>query len=968
MEGKQSDAKRRSRQAALGLSFSGGGFRATAFSLGTMALLQDLGLLAKAKVMSSVSGGSLALATYLCAKAGSDAERDADFPFYERFYQRLMDLLEGEQLASKFVDVGALLRGEKLICKAADATHAFLNSCLKGGDDKGEENALLGNEKITQMLANQDLSPDFVFFNATNITSLDLFRFGIERGTGEPGVEPVSRPIFVLNRFFLKHSRDSAVGRNLYHYVQRLRLADCVAASFAFPGGFEPLVFPDDFFSSHSSVPVWPNAASVAAVDKEDRGAEGAEEERAKSHFRRDLICDYKPYVALLDGGLYDNLGLSSVEDIRSFLSRSMDVSPGQKSGIGYVIATDVDQIPTQYSAYSDPVLDRLLGKPSDGGVETTARKGWGLLRVLTVLLRHRAIPLLVVLLMSALLVVFGHILFVAIAGIPWGGFFHQATQAGLGAHGLRGGEFWNLLGRLLGIAIALCLWLISVSLLAISLIVLRERRLFFGLFKLLSKGQDKTPRETFGLSETFNAKGALLDSWWQVFWEALGQAKSQPDMLWQAINARRIGQLMPAFSGYLKRTRSLTYGFLQNAYTGKKTGIQCHLIRNMIFELTPGRDVDPDYAVNLITLPISDYRHQEKLNPVSPIARKIEHARLISLFLGQLREHRGRQGQWSGDVRLRFGEIDSRDKAPWLHLDLEAETSASASPPLSGTTFPLLLSLLSRQGVELREDVGQLITDLNLEEADHIWRWLCASLSCFNPCSDGDGDSGCWPGHPSGVSLPIGTIAVKLRQLLQQQIGENDALLQRCQVSLDESTSSYSWIPLICEMATNIPTTLWLKGSSWYLPNDYDHHQRISRQGKWLTQPEKSDPGLPVIDLSALGPAPAAAVCALAGYVSTAFNLLEFFYAWLGESKEVQDSLLEHLCEVPFLFATSTALQALEELPYRLRHQVWLRLKDAERQGSLPVALLDHLALLEGPLNRRTGLPESFWTDGDGD
>ena len=74
--------------ASLGLSFSGGGFRATAFSLGTLSLLQDLGLLAKAKVMSSVSGGSLALAAYLCAKAGSDAEKEADFRFDARFFNR----------------------------------------------------------------------------------------------------------------------------------------------------------------------------------------------------------------------------------------------------------------------------------------------------------------------------------------------------------------------------------------------------------------------------------------------------------------------------------------------------------------------------------------------------------------------------------------------------------------------------------------------------------------------------------------------------------------------------------------------------------------------------------------------------------------------------------------------------------------------------------------------------------------
>ena len=132
----------------IGLSFSGGGFRATAFSLGTMTLLQDLGLLAKAKVMSSVSGGSLALAAYLCAKAGSDVKVESDFRFDDHFYQPLMDFLEGERLAQAFLNLGPLLDGEKLILKAADATDSFLKELLKGENDSGVEQALLGNEKI----------------------------------------------------------------------------------------------------------------------------------------------------------------------------------------------------------------------------------------------------------------------------------------------------------------------------------------------------------------------------------------------------------------------------------------------------------------------------------------------------------------------------------------------------------------------------------------------------------------------------------------------------------------------------------------------------------------------------------------------------------------------------------------------------------------------------------------------------
>ena len=112
---------------------------------------------------------------------------------------------------------------------------------------------------------------------------------------------------------------------------------DCVAASFGFPAGFEPLLFPDDFLQS----------------------------EEARQNFRDDIICDHKPYLAFLDGGLYDNLGLASIEDIRQMLDLSKGSLAIEQQPIHYVIATDVDQIPTQYSAYSDPQTDQLLKQSS---------------------------------------------------------------------------------------------------------------------------------------------------------------------------------------------------------------------------------------------------------------------------------------------------------------------------------------------------------------------------------------------------------------------------------------------------------------------------------------------------------------------------------------------------------------------------------------------------------------------------
>ncbi|MCX6042632.1 MAG: hypothetical protein NTV69_16050, partial [Caldilinea sp.] len=90
----------------------------------------------------------------------------------------------------------------------------------------------------------------------------------------------------------------------------------------------------------------------------------------------------------------------------------------------------------------------------------------------------------------------------------------------------------------------------------------------------------------------------------------------------------------------------------------------------------------------------------------------------------------------------------------------------------------------------------------------------------------------------------PIKDLIDKLKNdIFANLISKNHRLIDRCLVSLDETTSSYSWIPLICEMATNVPTTLWLRGACWYIPNQYDSNQRIRRNGKWLvSQPKEED------------------------------------------------------------------------------------------------------------------------------
>lgn len=836
------------RRGGIGLSFSGGGFRATAFSLGTLTLLQDLGLLAQVKVMSSVSGGSLALGAYLCAKAGSGVQKENDFDFVRLFYRPLMEFLTEEKLAEAFVDAKELVRGKKLIRKAADETQKFFNKLLKENKTRTNQKAEFGNPDITTMLANDNLSPDFIFFNATNITSLDLFRFGIQRGSKKGDSRQGNNPVFVLNRYLLKHNRESAEGKTLYNYAKEIRIADCVAASFCFPAGFEPLLFPDDFIRDTDAL----------------------------QHFRNDLICDHKPYLAFLDGGLYDNLGLACIEDIRQFLDQSQESRRSEEQQIHYVIATDVDQIPTQYSAYSDPETDQRVQEclsKLKRQRHTPDLSLW--------LIRGLALAAIVLLLLDILFAL--NFPFKPLGSLQW----------------IPTIRSWILLG-LVGLLVAV-------------------------LTAKWFKGPSSIPREQLGLSDEF-PKEASLNSWKGLIFLLLRQVFTNPALLWQAISNRRIGQLMPAFSGYLKRTRSLTYGYLEQRYRGATNDGDCHLIRNMIFELAPGQESDPDYATKLITLPIEDYRHEEKLDPISPIARKVTRARYVSTLLQAIAE-----------------KGNSRD---------------------DGQGTPLMLRILTQSDGRVLNEAMAIIDDLKLQEADQNWRWLCTKLACFE-----DDGSSCLPADSARLGKPIKDLIDKLKNdIFTNQISKNHRLFDRCLVSLDETTSSYSWIPLICEMATNVPTTLWLRGACWYIPNQYDRNQRIRRNGKWLVSRPKEedlpDPELQAIDLSPLGDAcaPAAAICTIAGYVSTCFNLLEFFYTWLGNCSHTQEKLLQLLKQHHFPFQSSKKLKELEDLPYVLRTWVWNRLKAEERQQTLPWHILEALPLLEYPLNRRNGLPESYW------
>ena len=188
----------------IGLSLSGGGYRAMLYHVGAIIRLHEFGLLGEIKRISSVSGGSIA-AGVLALAWDKIATRDA---LFENFVDKL------RTMAGRTIDKSSSLSGLFLPGNAADYVAKAYDKHLFGG-------ATL-----------QDL-PDFPLFvfNATNLESGALWRF---------------------TKF---HMRDWKIGR-----ISRpeLPLTEAVTASSAFPPVLSPYILkvsPEDFDIRVAGVP-----------------------------------------------------------------------------------------------------------------------------------------------------------------------------------------------------------------------------------------------------------------------------------------------------------------------------------------------------------------------------------------------------------------------------------------------------------------------------------------------------------------------------------------------------------------------------------------------------------------------------------------------------------------------------------------------------------------------------------------
>ncbi|TSC31336.1 patatin-like phospholipase family protein [Corallococcus sp. Z5C101001] len=233
----------------LALALSGGGYRAAAFHLGTLRLLDTVGLLPDVVGLSTVSGGTLLGLAWVVSQI--------DGTPFKTFHEAYSAYLKRTNV------IAEALTG--LTSDREHGSHAWA-SLIRSAADVYARPDFLGDRRFGEVLGASGLPLQEAIFNSTEFhTGLD-FRF---RRSGNP---------------------NTILGNNGYRLPRavapHIRLADIAAASSCFPGGFEPLVFPQQFH--------WPEGFPLEAA-------------------REALGPKFQDGLPLMDGGIYDNQGIDSL-------------------------------------------------------------------------------------------------------------------------------------------------------------------------------------------------------------------------------------------------------------------------------------------------------------------------------------------------------------------------------------------------------------------------------------------------------------------------------------------------------------------------------------------------------------------------------------------------------------------------------------------------------------------------------
>jgi hypothetical protein len=250
----------------IGIAFSGGGFRAAAFALGTLSYLNHIGLDEHLRFSSSASGGTITNLLYT-------AYRHEGRPF-EACYQQLLRKLDGSVLLERALEN----LNNNALWGAEGKQRNLINAFALAYDE------LLFERRTLEVYWPKKSQGYEVCFNTTEFYRGLSFRF---QTSGKQ-----DRFQVIGNKYLKFDTRQLET-------LKKIKLGDVLAASSCFPIGFEPIVYPRDF-------------THLTLSADELRGAIKYENYKEEVHHLSDPGAALSAF-GFMDGGITDNQGLKSV-------------------------------------------------------------------------------------------------------------------------------------------------------------------------------------------------------------------------------------------------------------------------------------------------------------------------------------------------------------------------------------------------------------------------------------------------------------------------------------------------------------------------------------------------------------------------------------------------------------------------------------------------------------------------------
>ena len=291
----------------IGLSFSGGGYRAATFDLGTLSFLNWVRLedgrtlLECVSALSSVSGGTIPAMKYMLALAHGQP--------VDEMVNELFDFLCNEDLVMKALQG---MSSEKTNRKAS------LIKIMAGVYDE----VLFNHATMGDIIDNINHIPvkDYSAL-ATDFDYALPFRFRVTQGLTTTG-ERLYYGVFgnAKNSIGLKVARHITVG-------------EALACSSCFPSGFEPMMYPDDFKVSQQP----------------------------------EIACTIKKRFGLMDGGVADNQGIESIKMAEKRRNEYRKDKTRNDKALDLVIVSDVSSPYMDGYEPSEQMLPKSAGKLTIG-------------------------------------------------------------------------------------------------------------------------------------------------------------------------------------------------------------------------------------------------------------------------------------------------------------------------------------------------------------------------------------------------------------------------------------------------------------------------------------------------------------------------------------------------------------------------------------------------------------------------